>query len=484
MLPPLACLILGIILILLFILYFRLHAFLALIFSALILAFVSDQIQAENAVGLVTSSFGNTMAGIGILLVLAAIIGKGLMDSGAADRIVRAFSRLFGVGREHYSLLSSSFVLSIPVFFDNVFYLLAPLARAAYARRKRDYVLLICTAAAGGAVTHALVPPTPGPIIVSEELGVDIGAMIGIGILCAIVPVFVGGLWYSHWINKRMELHPTDVMGISQEELEKTAQKADSELPNLLLSILPIAIPVILVALTTFENLLPENEVLLTWFGVSSEQITQQPESYQGTIGFFESLRQAIQVIGDKNIAFFLGAIVAVCLVFSYNKLTFDSMYKKLEPAITSGAIIAFITCGGGAFGAVLREAGVGDVIANMAENWGISLLLLAFITAVLIRVSQGSATVAMVTTAGIIGPSLMNVDLPYHPAYLVAAIGFGATTTSWMNDSGFWIVGKMAGFTEQQTLKTWTVLLTILAFSGIIWVWLLTLILPFDISG
>ncbi|MDX9755844.1 MAG: SLC13 family permease, partial [bacterium] len=163
MIGPLGCLVLGVSLILVFVLYFRFPAFLALITAALAVAACSDRIPLVESVSLVTANFGTVMGQIGILLAMAAIIGKCMMDSGAADRIVRTLCRLFGEERQHYSLLTSGYILSIPVFFDTVFYLLAPLARAIYARRKRDYALLICATAAGGAITHALVPPAPGP---------------------------------------------------------------------------------------------------------------------------------------------------------------------------------------------------------------------------------------------------------------------------------------------------------------------------------
>lgn len=456
MLGPLACLILGIVSILFFILYLRLHAFLALISSALIVAFASDRIPIDQAMVVVTGGFGRMMAGIGILLIFAAIIGKCLMDSGAADRIVRSFIRLFGEGREHYSLMSSSFLLAIPVFFDTVFYLLAPLARAVYARRKRDYVLLICTAAAGGAVTHALIPPTPGPILVSEQLQVPIGMTMLVGFISSIVPVFVGGLWYSHWINNRMTITPKDIMGTSQAELEAMALKPDSELPSLTLSLLPILVPVFLIALTTVADL------------------TMKPEEGQQATLYYTW----IKIMGDKNSSFFIGAVLAVLLLFQQKRMDKQSTFKLLEPAIVSGAVIAFITCAGGAFGAVLASAEVGEVIADTARTFNIPILVLAFLTAVLIRIAQGSATVAMTTTAGIF-TFVVGMDLPYHPAYLVAIIGFGATTTSWMNDSGFWIVGQMSGFSEKETLKTWTVLLTILAWVGFAWVLLLANVLP-----
>ncbi len=248
MFGPLPCLIIGVGLILFLILYLRFHAFLALIASAIAVAVLSDRIPLDESIYLVANRFGEMMGAIGILLAFAAIIGKCLMDSGAAERIVRAFSRLFGAGRENYSLLSSGFVLSIPVFFDTVFYLLAPLARAVYARRKSQYVLIVCAAAAGGAVTHALVPPTPGPIAVAEELGVSIGLTMLIGVLASIIPVIVGGIFYARWIDRRMNVVPKDVLGVSQEELETTAGKPDSELPSLFASALPFALPVLLLA--------------------------------------------------------------------------------------------------------------------------------------------------------------------------------------------------------------------------------------------
>jgi GntP family gluconate:H+ symporter len=146
---------------------------------------------------------------------------------------------------------------------------------------------------------------------------------------------------------------------------------------------------------------------------------------------------------------------------------------------VRSGAVIAFITCAGGAFGSVLTAAGVGEVIAETAKDWGMSLLVLAFVIAALLRIAQGSATVAMITTAGIIGPAMEMTTLSFHPVYLVAMIGFGATTTPWMNDSGFWIVGRMGGLSEGETVKVWTILLTVLAVSGFFWVLFLSKILP-----
>lgn len=452
MLGPVGCLFIGMGLILFLLLYLKLHPFLSLIISGLVVAFVSDRIPLADVVGTVSSGFAGMMGQIGILLVMASIIGKCLVESGAADKIIRSLSRLFGKEREEYAFLSSSFFLSMPVFFDTVFYLLAPLVRIAYARRKRDYVLLLCAATAGGAVTHALVPPTPGPIIVSQTLGVSLGSTFLIGILVSVVPAFVCGILYARLMNSRITVDPLPFYGMTSEELEKLAAKDEKELPSLFLSLLPIVFPIFLIAVSTIAPMLELS-------------------------GLAAGL---IKVMGDTDTAFLIGAASAVFVVVWHKKARLKDVFRSLEPAITEGTVIAFVCCGGGAFGKALAMSGVGELIATAASDWGFSLLFLSFITAALIRIAQGSATVAMITTAGIVAPALAMVDLPFHPAYLVGAIGFGASTTSWMNDSGFWIVSRLGGLTESETLKIWTVQLTLIAVTGFTWVWILTMILPF----
>ncbi|MFB3788275.1 MAG: GntP family permease [bacterium] len=487
MLGPLPCLVIGIASILVLMLYFRFHAFLALISAAIITAVLSDRIPIENSLPLVAAEFGNMMANIGILLVMAAIIGKCLMDSGAADRIVRAFTRLFGAGREHYSLLASGFVLSIPVFFDTVFYLLAPLARAVFARRKTQYVLIICATAAGGALTHALVPPTPGPLIVTEQLAqyvpVTIGMSVLVGILVAAVPAIVGGVFYANWIDRRLVVTPKDALGVSQKELEATALKPDHELPGLTASLVPFMLPVILLAGTSIAlPYIPKDWQAAAQPAMRTPAVADSAaaEAAPAPVDSQKVLiMKALKLFGDKNLSFFLGAVIAIRLLIRQKKLNYPKTMELLEPAIASGAMIAFITCAGGSFGKVLAASGVGDVIGHAAREWGLSMLLFAFLTSSLIRIAQGSATVAMITTAGIIGPTLPQIALPYHPVYLIMAIGFGASGYSWMNDSGFWIFGQLTGLSEAETLKTWTAMLTLMAFVGMVWVYVLTKILP-----
>lgn len=450
MLGPLACLITGTTLIVLFIIYLRIHAFLALILTSLIVAFLSDRIPADLAIHAVTNEFGRMMSSIGLLLVFAAIIGKCIMESGAAERIVRGFNRLFGEGREDYSLLGSAFVISIPVFFDAVFYLLAPLARIIYSRRKRDYVKILLMIAAGGTLTHSLVPPTPGPTLVSEALRVPLITTMLIGSIAAILPIIFGGILYVNWINKRMPIVPSG-WGAAEEDIIQTINKSDSELPSLSFSLTPFMLPVFLLALSSLLTFLSESR----------------------------SMEIVAKLSGDKNLVFFIGTLIALALLQTQKKYDHRQLYEAVQPAILSGAVIAFITCAGGAFGNILAAAGIGELISATATNWNVPLILLAYLTAVLIRIAQGSATVAMITTAGIVAGSLETVTIAYHPVYLVCAIGFGATGYSWMNDSGFWIFSKLSGLTEMETLKTWTVLKSILSIVGFLWLCFLCRLIP-----
>jgi GntP family gluconate:H+ symporter len=452
LLGPFACLMIGVGTIIFLLLYVRLHAFLALLLASLLVAFLSNRIAAADAASTVAAGFADLMGKIGILLVLASIVGKCLVDSGAADRIIRSFTAFFGEGREHFSFLASGFVLSMPVFFDSVFYLLAPLVRAAYARRKKDYALMICAAAGGAVVTHALVPPTPGPVVVAETLHIGMGITFAMGVVLAVVPAAIGGIGYAHFINRRMDIQPQEVYGVTNAEMERMAHKPDTELPSLTAALTPVLLPVVLITLSTVTALwFAEDNPLQGWF----------------------------EILGNKDLAFLFGALAAVGLVARQSSLSVRDVAKGLEPAVAAGAGIAFITCAGGSFGHVLTLSGVGELISTASQSWGLSLLTLAFIMAALIRLAQGSATVAMITTAGMVAPVVAAGHLGFHPVYLVGAIGFGATTTSWMNDSGFWIVAKMGGMTETETLKTWTVQLTVVAIVGFLWCWLLSWLFP-----
>jgi gluconate:H+ symporter, GntP family len=255
----------------------RLHAFLALLLAAVLVSAFVPADQGADYIQRVALAFGKTAGGVGIVIAMAAIIGKCMLDSGAADRVVQFFSHLFGQSRTHLALLVSGFVLAVPVFFDTVFFLLVPLARSLHRRTGRHYIKYVTLVGAGGAITHTLVPPTPGPLFVAATLGVNLGVMILVGLAVAI-PSAVAGLTFAWWIDRRM---PDFVPAVAQEpgldEAEETAGRAATLPPSLWASFAPVVVPVTLISVAT---------VLMLWADV--QPVTQlKPEDVRdmGAIG-------------------------------------------------------------------------------------------------------------------------------------------------------------------------------------------------------
>jgi GntP family gluconate:H+ symporter len=428
------------------------------------------RLELTNAPELVARAFGRLMIGIGLSIALATIIGAALMESGAADRIVRSLTRLFGERRAALAMALSGYLLGVPVFFDTVFLLLVPLAKALYLRTGKNYLLYLIAMASGASITHSLVPPTPGPIAVSEALQVEMGMTILVGLLVA-APLAVVGLSYAAFIDR---LRPVPLRESSATSTNSSAQRPERELPSLFASLLPIALPVFLITLATV---------------FTAAERMHPGLNYRTQIGGVSvSLGGVLDFLGDKNIALLLAAIVAMVLVARRKRMTRAELGKFTARALDDAGMILLITCAGGAFGAMLAAAGVGDSLAALAEHWGIAPLVLAWSLAALFKVAQGSATVSMITTAGIVagvlaarvGPGQSVAEyLGYHPVYLVMAIGCGSKIGSWMNDSGFWVVCKMSGMTETETLRSWTVALVLMGVAGLPLVWVLTRLLP-----
>lgn len=252
-LPPLAILALGIAIVLGMILVLRVNAFLALLTAAITVSLLAPG-ATEDKIPRVANAFGGAVASIGIVIALAAVIGQCMMDSGAADRVVRAFLRLLGVKRSPWALLGSGYILAIPVFFDTVFYLLVPLARSFYRRTGGSYLKCLLAIAAGGAVTHTLVPPTPGPLTIAANLNIDLGVMIGIGALVAF-PAAIAGLMFGAFMDRIM---PIPMRPLS--DRPEPEPIPDSALPPLFLSLLPVLLPVLLIAASTALSALADAE--------------------------------------------------------------------------------------------------------------------------------------------------------------------------------------------------------------------------------
>jgi len=250
---PLLILAVGVAIVLGMIIVFRINAFVALITAAMVVSILAPG-EVGAKIGRVADAFGRSAGAIGIVIALAAIIGQCMMDSGAADRIVRTFLKILGEKRAPLALMGSGFVLAVPVFFDTVFYLLVPLARSLHRRTSKNYLLYILAISAGGAITHTLVPPTPGPLLMASTLGVDIGLMILVGAMIAF-PAALAGIGFSLWADRTMDI-PMRQSG-SQPDPEPLEE---SQLPSLLAALSPILLPVVLISCNTVVETLADAE--------------------------------------------------------------------------------------------------------------------------------------------------------------------------------------------------------------------------------
>jgi len=408
-------------------------------------SFARESVGNRIAIG-----FGNTCIGIGILIALAAIIGKCLLDSGAADKIVRWTLSLVGEKNAPLSFVISGFALSTPVFFDTVFYLMIPLGKAMRMRTGRNYLLYVLTIVMGGSMAHSLVPPTPGPLFVAEELGVDVGLMILMGGLIGMAAVAVAAI-YATVLCRYADLPLRDSSDFSLKDLEEIANRDESELPSIFMALMPIVLPVVLIAGSTVVDTLLK--------GVPSAEISP----------FMSQLKEFFDLFGNKNLAMAIAAFLAIVMLVRQKKTDLTELANSLQAALASGGVIILITAAGGSFGKALQQTGIAGMFTGVGGASPAAVLTMAFVVTALVRFAQGSATVSMITGVGVMASFAAGVDLSFHPVYLALAIGFGSKMFLWMNDSGFWVIGKMSGMTEWETLKYVTPMTSLMGLSGLI---------------
>jgi len=579
---PVVILIIGVALLIAMIIVLRVNAFVALITAAITVSLLGPGDFADK-VSRVAGAFGSVVGAIGIVIALAAVIGKCLMDSGAADRIVRSLLKALGEKRASVALMGSGFILSVPVFFDTVFYLLVPLARSLWRRTQKNYVLYLTAIVAGAGITHTLVPPTPGPLFMANRFGVDLGVMIGMGILVGL-PTAALGLLVCKLINRFMDVPMRPYAGEPEAKLMD-----DNQLPALWVSLLPVILPVILIsantvtktladaehaallgagdvqnwpifnaslagkageepsAATRLMQILPDDVQQLIREGATTGSFSPESQAQVRTalndlltdsnlyktnafadltlpdeaknllskgLGraspaeiehfnrllleevFAEQIKPhvwntprrrvsiAAAVLGNPNLALLLSAAIAMFVLVRSRGLSLKELSGKMDTALMSGGIIILITAGGGAFGAMLRAAGVQDAVKGFIDagggGLGLTLLLLAFAVSSIIKFAQGSGTVAMITTASMFAAMGISEEmLGCNLVYLAMAIGSGSLVGDWMNNSGFWIFARMGGLTEIETLKSWTILTAALGLIALAFTLLFASVLP-----
>lgn len=432
---------LGGIVLLFLILKLRLQAFIALLIASIVVGIVAG-LAPKTILDTIQQGMASTLGYVAVVVGLGAMFGAILEYSGGAEAIASALLGKKEGKKTSWALMLTGFFIAIPVFFDVAFIILIPLIYSLQRKSKKSLLLYAIPLLAGLAITHAFIPPTPGPVAVADILDADLGWVILFGFIVGIPTAIVTGPLFGQYIAKRIHLE-------APEKIEENTQI--HPLPNVFLIAGIIALPIFLIVCNTvlssvyFEVIISKN--ILAW----------------------------IQFIGHPFTALILANILAWYLLGIKKQVPKEQLLKITTKSLEPAGIIILLTGAGGVFKQMLITTGVGNMMANYFSEIGLSTLLFAFIVAALVRILQGSATVAMITAAGVTAP-LIGADVSgIDKSLLVIAIAAGASILSHVNDSGFWLVSKYLGLTEKQTFRSWTLMTTILSLTGFITVYIIS---------
>lgn len=434
----LAAVIIGISILLFLILRLKLQAFIALLITCIAVGVIAGM-EPKTILDSVKNGMGGTLGFVATVVGLGALFGAILERSGGAQQLAQSMLKLFGVQRAPWAVMLTGFLVAIPVFFDVAFIILVPLIYALQKQTGKSLLLYAIPLLAGLAITHTFIPPTPGPIAVADILGADLGYVIIFGFLAGLPAAIIAGPLLAKRLSKTMHIVTPEDM-VTTTEIPENAPSAGTIL-------LIITIPIFLIVCNTVlgsplfgEDSLPE------W------------------------ITYAAGLLGHPFVALIIANIVAWYFLgikkgFTKQQLL-DISTKSLYPA----GVIILLTGAGGAFKQILIDTGAGKMIAEALSGDFFPPVVFGFVVAAIVRVLQGSATVAMITAAGITAPllGLSDTSAP-QLAVLVIAIASGATVFSHVNDSGFWLVKQYLGLTEKETFRSWTVMTTLIALVGLV---------------
>ncbi|WP_086663978.1 GntP family permease [Lentzea kentuckyensis] len=441
---------------LLLIIRFKVEPFIALLVVALGVALAAG-VPTETLVGsaqkasdsLLEKGFGGILGHITAIIGLGTLLGAILEASGGAQVLMDKLMSAFGEKRAPVAIGLAGLIFGVPVFFDIGIFVLAPLVYVAAKRSGKSIVLFSMPLLAGLSVMHAFMPPHPGPVAAAGLLKVGLGWIIIMGLAVAIPSWFVGGVLYSYWIGKRINVPVPEEMLVAAEQAK--AENGDREPPSLGLVLSIIGLPLVLILAGTFGSIL------------------LQKGSRPYSIATF---------FGTPAVALTIAVLLAFWLLGFRRGMTRDKIGEMAGASLRPVAMILLVVGAGGFFGAVLAATGIGKTLAGELSDLGLPVIALSYVISCVIRIAQGSATVAIVTTAGIVAPVL--ADLNYSQpqlALIVMAIASGSIIASHVNDGGFWIVSRYFGLSVKETLQSWTVLETILSVVGFVVAALLSLV-------
>jgi Gnt-I system low-affinity gluconate transporter len=417
------------------ILWLRLQAFVALLVASLFFAVIVGM-PLGDVTASVVDGMGKSLGLVATLIGLGAIFGAMLEHSGGAQTLAHRMVGAFGAERAPWALVLAGFMISVPVFLDVGLVILAPLL-VALARAQRKPVLAFgLPFLAGMAVTHAFVPPTPGPIIVAENIGADLGWVILFGSIVGLPAAIIAGPLWAKWIVPRLKLPvppPEEAV-----EHDHDAQPVSFALVTGL-----IGLPILLIVAASVAD---------TVIGKDSRA------------GWHEWLAFA----GHPIVALILATLLAMWLLGARRGVGREEIVQLATKALGPAGVIILVTGAGGVFKQVLVDSGVGEQLAQGMAGWAVGPITLAWLLAAVVRVTQGSATVSMIAASALMAPILEPMALGQADLALVTvAIAAGATTLSHVNDSGFWLISRYLGLTEKQTLKSWSVATVIISLLG-----------------
>ena len=427
----------------------KVHPFLAIMLISLILALLAG-IKLTDIPSVIGAGFSGTFSSIGIVIILGAFIGTVLEKTGAALKLADMVIKVVGEKNPGLAVELMGWVVSIPVFCDSGFVILNPIRKALVKRTGKSSVAMTVCLSCGLYISHVFIPPTPGPIAAANTLGVgeNLLLVIGIGVLCSIFPL-IAGLLYAKFIGKKIKSadETTD-----NGEVVKTYEELKAEfgkLPNGINAIAPLVVPILLMAISSIVTMI-------------------------GGEGFFVDL---CKFLGTPIIALAVGAVLAIVQLFTAKKG--KDFYNLTNETLKTVGPILFVTAAGGVLGKVIASSDMVNFITEHANVFQTLGIFFPFLLAAILKSAQGSSTVAITTTAGIVAPLLgvLGFATPVEIALVVMAIGAGAMTVSHANDSYFWVVTNFGDMTPEQGYKTQTLMTLVIGIASMVEIFILSLI-------
>lgn len=422
----------GIALIIILITQFKLHPFLGLTLGSLTVGVIAGLPIADTITSF-TTGFGSTAAGVGVLIALGAMFGKLLADSGGADQIVDSIVGRSSARTLPWAMALVGALIGLPMFFEIGLVLLMPVIFLVARRSGQSLIAVGIPALAGLSVMHGLVPPHPGPLVAIDALKANLGTTLALGVLIALPTVAIAGPVFARFAARWVDV-PAPELYETREADEQTRR------PSFPLTLATVLLPVVLMLGKAFADIFLDEAA---------------------------HARVILDNLGTPLVALLIGVIVAIFTLGLPAGMDRRAIATTLETSLPPIAGILLIVAAGGGFKQTLIDTGIGKLVADWVADSGLSVLLLAWLVAVLIRLATGSATVATVTASGILAPLVTNLSSG-ETSLLVLAIGAGSLFFSHVNDAGFWLVKEYFGLTVGQNIKTWSIMETIISVTGL----------------